>query len=141
MTQADLNKARNLQDQMRDVRSKIAALKVAAENIVPILDGMPHAKSQSSRVEHIAAMINDYDRDLDNLQDQFDIACVDILRELRKTAADGTINVLEHNILVYRYVACMSFAAIEEAVNLSEARVYFWHRQGVQKLLDNKNDS
>lgn len=137
MTQAELNKVRNLRDEVDAEKQRLATLRLAVQNLSPVLDGMPHTPTQSSRVEKLAVLILDSERDLDELLVCLEDACVELSRKLKNAPLDP----IEHKILVLRYVACMSFTEIEEAVNLSEARVYFWHRQAVQKLLDNKNDS
>ena len=136
MTQAELNKVRNLRDEVDAEKQRLATLRLAVQNLSPVLDGMPHTPTQASRVEKLAVLILDSERDLDELLVCLEDACVELSRKLKTAPLDP----IEHKILVLRYVACMSFTEIEDAVNLSEARVYFWHRQGVQKLLDNKND-
>lgn len=137
MTQAELNKVRNLRDEVDAEKQRLATLRLAVQNLSPVLDGMPHTPTQSSRVEKLAVLILDSERDLDELLVCLEDACVELSRKLKTAPLDP----IEHKILVLRYVACMSFTEIEDAVNLSEARVFYWHRQGVQKLLDNKNDS
>lgn len=137
MTQAELNKVRNLRDEVDAEKQRLATLRLAVQNLSPVLDGMPHTPTQSSRVEKLAVLILDSEHDLDELLVCFEDACVELSRKLKTAPLDP----IEHKILVLRYVACMSFTEIEDAVNLSEARVFYWHRQAVQKLLDNKNDS
>lgn len=42
MTEKELNCVRDLREQIRDIEWKIIKLRARAENLVPILDGLPH---------------------------------------------------------------------------------------------------
>lgn len=64
MKKEELNRVRDLLKRQRELEKYLAELKVAAENIVPIVDGLPHAKTAKSRVEKIALDILQCERDL-----------------------------------------------------------------------------
>lgn len=130
MTQADLNEARDLRDKIRAEERRLNSLRVAAQNLVPILDGMPHAQTQSSRVEKIAALILDTEHELEELKAKFETACVTIARNLR----DESLTAQEQEILTLRYVGCMNFRDIEFKTNLSDARIFYLHRHALKKI-------
>ena len=65
MTWEELNGVRNLNQTVCGIEKRLRALRVAAENIVPILDGLPHAAIAHSQVEKIALKIVESERELE----------------------------------------------------------------------------
>lgn len=130
MTHTELNEARELRQRIRDEERRLDALRVAAQNIVPILDGMPHERSQASKVEKVALLVFELERELAALKTQFESACVNITRKLRQENLDAQ----EFEILLLRYVACMNFRDIQCKLDVSDARVFYIHRNALKKL-------
>lgn len=130
MTQAELNEARELRRRIRDEERRLDALRAAAQNITPILDGMPHERSQSSRVEKVALLVLEVERELAALKARFETACVKITRALRCENLDAQ----EFEIMLMRYVACMNFRDIQFNLDKSDARVFYYHRNALKKL-------
>ena len=54
---AELNVVRELIQKLKREEQRLQALRTNAENIVPILDGLPHAKTAQSKVERLALKI------------------------------------------------------------------------------------
>ena len=54
MTEKELNRARELKELIRSKERQLLCLRRSAENIVPILDGLPHSTDVKSRVENYA---------------------------------------------------------------------------------------
>ena len=131
MTEKELNIVRELKKQIRDLERHLQALRLSAENLVPILDGLPHPNSAKSRVEKIALMIIESERELENLRAQLDRAS----EELPARIHDEVSDVQERTLLLLRYVACMRFRDIAFQLERSEARVFQIHHDVLKKIL------
>lgn len=119
-----------MRQRIRDAKRRLDALEVAAQNIVPIMDGLPHEQTQASRVEKIALLIAELSNELDALKAEFETACVKITQKLRSEPLD----VHEFEVLILRYVACMNFRDIQFKLDISDARVFYLHRNAIRKL-------
>ena len=130
MTQAELNKARNLRNQIRNEESRLQILRAAVGDLVPIMDGMPHAQAQSSRVENSAVPILELQRKIQTLKEQFQQACNELLEKFSRI----NFTPQEQAVITLRYVSCLSFNAIRAKINLSDARIFYIHRHALNKL-------
>lgn len=131
MTEKELNSVRELNKQIRRQEQHLQALRLSAENLVPILDGLPHSNEAKSRVEKIALMIIEDERELENLRAQLDRASEDLPARIH----DEVTNVQERTVLLLRYVACMRFRDIAFQLERSEARVFQIHHDVLKKIL------
>ena len=50
MTEKELNSVRELNKKIRDLEWRLQALRAEADNIVPVLDGLPNPSDVKSRV-------------------------------------------------------------------------------------------
>lgn len=130
MTEMELNEARELKKQIRAEESHLQTLRAAAENLVPVLDGMPHAQNPKSRVAHIATLLIDAEQTLAALKEQLDIIAARLAEKIRC----APLTPREQEILILRYVACMNFRDIEFKLHLSDARIFYLHRQALSKI-------
>ena len=89
MTEVELNEARELKAQIRSASAKLDALRAAAENLTPRLDGMPRSQARISRPEKLATLISDTEAELYDLQCRFDEACVRLIDLGRADVASG----------------------------------------------------
>ena len=131
MTEKELNSVRELNKQIRRQEQHLQALRLSAENLVPILDGLPHSNEAKSRVEKIALMIIENERELENLRAQLDRASEDLPARIHDEVSD----VQERTVLLLRYVACMRFRDIAFQLERSEARVFQIHHDVLKKIL------
>lgn len=131
MTDKDLNAVRDLRNKIRDLTSHLQALRLSAQNIVPVIDGLPHSDSVKSRVEKLALKILEKERELSDLNKKFAISALDL--EERINRADQ-LNQQEKTILLMRYVACMRFQDIWIELKTSDARTFHLHRSAVKKF-------
>ena len=131
MTEIELNKARELKERIRELERHIAALRLSAENIVPALDGMPHATDIKSKVEKLAAHIVDAEQELKIVRAELCAAAIHIATRIQ--AAD--LKRQEKTVLILRYVTCMNFRDISFQLGLSDATTFRIHRDGFKKMI------
>lgn len=132
MTDKELNAVRDLRNKIRDLTSHLQALRLSAQNIVPVIDGLPHSDSVKSRVEKLALKIIEHERELSDLSRQFAISALNL--EERINRADQ-LNQQEKTILLMRYVACMRFQDIWIEMQISDNRAFYLHRTAVKNFL------
>lgn len=101
----------------------------ACDPHAPLIDDLPHAHQQTSRVESAVCKIEEAENDLRGLE--FDLVekqialTGEIFRRVhRRTVAE---------ILCRRYVRLEQFSTIASAMCLSEPRIYALHREGVKE--------
>ena len=102
---AELNVVRELIQKLKREEQRLQALRTKAENIVPILDGLPHAKTAQSKVERLALKIIESEQLIEVLQAEIIRAktrLIDLILERVEEPAFQTL-------LVLRYVECLSF--------------------------------
>lgn len=130
MTEKELNRVRNLKKKIEREAERVAGTRRAITDLVPFLDGMPHAQNQSSRVEKLTAQIVDGERRLDELKDEMAAEAAALTAEISR----APLNRQEHDVIMLRYVTCLNFRDIEFRLNYSDANVFYHHRNGTKKL-------
>jgi len=130
MTEKELNSVRELNKQIRRQEQYLQALRLSAENLVPILDGLPHSNVAKSRVEKSVLMIIESERELENLRAQLDRASEDLPARIHDEVSD----VQERTVLLLRYVACMRFRDIAFQLEMSERRVFQIHHDALKSF-------
>lgn len=123
MAVAEINKARELCKRIRELERHVAALCLSRDNIVPVLDGMPHASNLKSKVEKLALQIVENQRALDCLrvelaQEKLHLASV-IVAEVDDPTAQS--------LLLMRYVSCLPFREIARRMSYSLRHVFKLH--------------
>ena len=132
MTEEELNSARDLQKRIRDIEWRLLPmLRADADNLVPILDGLPHGTDIKSRVENIAVKIYDTEQELIRLHEEFLKTALGIDDKINKSDLDA----LEKAVLNLRYVACLRFLDIQEHLQISDATTFYVHRTARKKIL------
>ena len=132
MTEQELNGARELRKKIRDIEWRILPmLKADADNLVPILDGLPHGTDIKSRVENITVKILDTEQELIRLREEFLKTAMDINEKINASELDA----LEKAVLNLRYVACLNFLTIQETLQISDATTFYVHRTARKKIL------
>lgn len=125
MTAEELNSVRELRKKIRAVESRLQALKTNAENIVPILDGLPHAKTAQSKVERNALKIIESEQELETLRTE--------LIQAKSALADKIMSQVDEpnyqTLLVLRYVECLSFREIARRMHYTLRSVYRTHKK------------
>lgn len=131
MTKTELNGARELRNKIRDEERRLLTLRLSAENLVPILDGLPHGTDVKSRVENLAVKIMESERELIRLRKEFGQAAFTLEEKINRSELDA----LEKSILTLRYVACMNFLDIQDKLKISDATTFYVHRTATRKIL------
>lgn len=132
MTDKELNVVRDLRKKIRDLTSHLQALRLSAQNIVPVIDGLPHSDSVKSRVEKLALKILEHERELSDLSRQFATSALDLTDRINRA---DQLNQQEKTILLMRYVACMNFQDIWLEMQISDNRAFYLHRTAVKNFL------
>ena len=130
MTEQELNRARELRKRICDVEWKIIKLRAGAEDLVPLLDGMPHGNEMRSRVENLAVKILTAEEELTNLRGQFVEAAVDLTEEIERAELDE----LEKAVLTMRYATCLNFLDIQDKLRITDATMFYVHRKALKKI-------
>ena len=136
MTEAELMCARDLREKIRDLERRMQTLRGQAISLVPIIDGMPHAKTAKSRVEEITVKLMAVDEEIALLSDEFVRAAFELDRKIEASDLDA----LEKAVLNLRYVACMNFLHIQEQLKISDATTFYIHRTARKKILKSSQD-
>lgn len=105
LTKQELFRVRDLKKKQRDLEKHLQELKVAAENIVPVIDGLPHAKNAKSRVERIALEILDCERELVEICGLVVSAQSELADKIMREVTSPAL----FTFAVLRYVECLSF--------------------------------
>ena len=123
MTAQTINKARELSKRIRELERQIAALCLSRDNIVPVLDGMPHATDIKSKVENLALRIVENQRVLENLRVEFEAEKARVASVIMSELDDPTAQ----SLLLLRYVSCLSFREIARRMQYGLRHVYKLH--------------
>ena len=128
----DINAARDLKEEIQSLERRIETLRTTAQNLVPIRDGLPKGKATSSAVERLTVKILDLEENLRGLQEKLDAVKIRLIEEI----CAAPMTEMERRVLMMRYVSCMRFRDICFELDKSDARVYQWHRAGLEKILN-----
>ena len=129
MTERELNEVRDLRDKIREKEWHAETLRRTADDLVPTRDGLPKDKTPHSRVESLIVRVRMLEEEADNLRGEMVEAAIRLTDKL-----SATLKGQELQIMSLRYVNCQSFLDIQEALNLSDARVFYLHRNALRKL-------
>ena len=136
MTKKELNRARDLREQIRDIEWEIIKLRAGAEDLVPILDGLPRGNEVKSRVENLAIKLLMAQEELPRLLEEFGRVALDLEEKINCSELDE----LEKAVLTLRYVVCMNFRDIQFKLKLNENSTFYYHRIAVKKFLNFQDD-
>ena len=114
---------RELVKKIKETERRLEILRMAATNLVPIIDGMPHATFSQSRVEKIALKTVEAEQELTKLYAEQE--------PTKAKLADKIIGMTDNTefqtLLVLRYVECLSFREISRRIHYSLSRVFDLH--------------
>ena len=125
MTDKELNGVRELRDEICILERRLQELRMSVENLVPIIDGLPHATEAKSRVEKITLMIVANERELENLRERFTRLKSELVDKIMSQVSTPILQTL----LVLRYVECLSFKETARRMKSSLRHVYRLHEK------------
>ena len=130
MTLESLNTPKRLHTELQTLQERRAAIVDSLNNFTPTLDGLPKSKDNESRLERLAVVKLDLERQIADLQAALATARANLAADI--FSADLHNN--EIAVMLRRYVDCMHFSAIASDLHFSENRVYCLRRQALKKL-------
>lgn len=125
MTEQELNSVRELKKRIHVLEKHLQALRLSAENIVPVLDGLPHSTEAKSRVEKIALMIIQDERELTALNEKILLAKSELVDKILCQVDEPTLQTL----LILRYVECLSFKETARRMHFTLRHLYRLHKK------------
>ena len=137
MTEKELNSVRNLKKRIRDVERHLQALRLSAENLVPILDGLPHSTEAKSRVEKIALMIIEHERELETLHERIISAKSELVDKILREVDEPTLQALA----ALRYVECLSYKETARRMTFTLRHVFRLHAKFLKCHIAAQNHS
>lgn len=120
---AELNIVRELKKLLTKEEQRLDALRINAVNIVPILDGLPHAKTAQSRVEKNALKIIESEHEIEHLQTELIRAKTTTLDKIMSKVDEPN----HQTLLVLRYVECLSFREIARRMHFVLRNIFNLH--------------
>lgn len=131
MTSEELNSARKLLKMLNEAKMHVQTLRISAQNITPLLDGMPHERTLRSKVEELTVKILAGEEEVRRLQEEFATASMKIHAEI----FESELGTLEKSVLSLRYAACLTFEQIGRELRMDAASIYYTHRTAKNKIL------
>ena len=135
MTARELNNVRELNKKIRILERHLEALRMSAETIVPILDGLPHAAFAKSRVEKIALRTVSTERELEFLCTALIKAKTGLADKIMAEVDDPVYQTL----LMLRYVEVLSFNQTARRMRISLRHVFRLHEKFLRCHIDAQN--
>lgn len=130
MTCEELNSVWALQKILCRERQRLSDLRVLAESTTPILDGMPHAKPLTFRLERLALMITETEALIQALANKICEAKCELLTKIQSFGLSD----LHERVLKFHYVACMKLNEVSKRMNFSSRYVTKLHAQALRQL-------
>ena len=111
-------------------KRRLFDLQVLSESTTAILDGMPHSKPLTYKIERITALIVECENRLRQLAEELVQAKCDLLNKLQAL----NWKEIHLRILNYHYVSCLTFNKIAKLMNFSLPYVSKLHYQALKIL-------
>ena len=129
MTTQELNVVWEHEKKIRELEAEIRALQTWADNIVPIIDGLPSAKTAKSSVEKIALSLVSREHELAKLKER--------LEQTRATLANRIVTEIlkpiPQTLLILRYVECLPFKEIARRMHYGVRYIFKMHNEILKK--------
>ena len=125
MTERELNSVRELNKRIDKLERYLAELRLSAENIVPILDGLPKATVAKSRVEKIALRAVESGHELETLRAEL----IQAKSELADKIMAGMFEPAIQTLLMLRYVEGLSFNQTARRMRITLRHVFRLHEK------------
>ena len=148
MTFEELNIVREIKKQIADESQRLEGLKDFALSITPqfsretyrdeknklqsftCLNVLPKGNSTDSRVEKIAVLIADTEKNISDLKIQLEKETPLLIKKIQAEFPDG----IEQRILINRYVVGKSFREISHIMKYSLRQIFYIHERILKRL-------
>lgn len=130
MSCEELNSVWTIKKTIEKEQRRLKDLQILAEPSTPLLDGMPHAKPVTYKVERIANMMVDCQQSIDKLNATLEQKKFDLLTRIQSL----NLKELQQRVLSYHYVACLKFNEIAKIMGWTKDYIHFLHRHGLRSL-------
>lgn len=114
-----------LRAKINDTKTELERLKMMSSSFPSRLDGMPTAKSTTSRVESLSVKILDCECRLTELVEEKIRTQIDLSLEIMSRVTGKA-----RDVLILRYVDCKPFATIIDELKYSKSTIFNLHRRG-----------
>lgn len=125
MTEQELNAVRELNKKIRALETRLRDVRNSAENIVPILDGLPKAAFAKSRVEKTALKAVEVERELEALRGQLPLLKSDLANKIMAEVDEP----IRQTLLILRYIECLSFRETARRMRITLRHVFRVHEK------------
>ena len=126
----ELNTVWSAKKSLEREQRRLIDLQVIAQPSAPQLDGLPHAKSQSSVVEQLATKMIECQQTIARLNELVAQRKFSLLERLQAL----NLNELQERVLLYHYVSCLKFTEIAKLMKFTIDYIHFLHRHGLKSL-------
>lgn len=130
LTCEELNAVWIVKKRLEREQRNLVDLRLMAEPAPPQLDGTPHAKPLTYKVERIAGMIIESQQLIERLGELLAHRKFELLTKLQSLQ----LNELQQRVLSYHYVACLKFVEIAHLMNFTKDYIHFLHRHALKAL-------
>ena len=130
ITCEELNAVWSCKKCMEKEQRNLVDLRIMADPVPAPLDGLPHAKPLTYKVERIAGLIIECQQLIDRLGEMLAQRKFELLTKLQSFQLDE----LQQRVLSYHYVACLKLRDIAKLMNFSLVYIQSLHRKGLKSL-------
>lgn len=129
MSHEELKRVHELKKKICGLEKTLHDLRVASENLVPILDGLPHSTLARSRVEAIALKIVERGREKDTLCALLPTVKAELADTIMREVSEPIVQTL----LILRYVECCPFKDIARRMRYALRAVFKIHERALKE--------
>ena len=131
MTIAELNEVRDLRAELNRELDRQRSLEDAINSLTSLIDGLPRSHNSTSRTERLATLLVDTSEIIRDLNERIITATVALTEKIFRTDLSN----VERDILIQRYVKCLSFKRVASEINLSIDYIFRLHRSALKKTV------
>lgn len=130
ITGEELNAVWELKKKLDREQRRRADLEIFAQSTTQVLDGMPHGKPLTFKVERIATLIMECEDGIKSLAEQIIQRKFDLLTRIQTFH----LSELQERVLSYHYVSCLRFKEIAKLMCFTKDYICRLHGQALLRL-------